>query len=388
MADSELHLVNCWDIKPVRIGLALKSSDPAINYTCSCMGYLPMTQEDGLLHHQPFLVNKHASDTIMSPEAIMQSCLDFASYCWEGFNDNSPGVLAFYNSSRTLLLRLVLHKKNGLYYCPIATIATDTSSVRPQISQSYINSYMNQLEDDLGETNQVPPTFSFATSFHPCLPSMAEGTAFNPLLDPLTEQPFDHASPTISASDACPDSLENERPSQRSRLRRRPIQAAQQLESELWAARLGFCSEWQLDTIPGCAEGIPNQFDYHPFRFLDHKEQARIWKQAAARLAQKVSGAGDRFDADFGFLRASTEDFSQPNEDADRVVQSFGGYNSYLLIVDEHSRYVCIFLCKSKDPPIEEMSSFLQIGGRKEGGFMRCDQGGKLANCKEFFTTM
>ena len=44
MADSELHLVNCRDIKPVRIGLALKSSGPATNYTCSRMGYLPMTR--------------------------------------------------------------------------------------------------------------------------------------------------------------------------------------------------------------------------------------------------------------------------------------------------------------------------------------------------------
>ena len=30
---------------------------------------------------------------------------------------------------------------------------------------------------------------------------------------------------------------------------------------------------------------------------------------------------------------------------------------------------------------MEEMSSFLRIGGRKEGDFIRCDQGRKLANC-------
>ena len=80
MADSERHLVNCHDIKPVRIGLALKSSGPATHYMLSRMGYLPMTREDGLMHHQPFLVNKHASDIIMSPEAILQPCPDFASY--------------------------------------------------------------------------------------------------------------------------------------------------------------------------------------------------------------------------------------------------------------------------------------------------------------------
>ena len=99
MKDSELHLVNCRDVKPVRIGLALKSSGPVTHYTCSHMGYLLMTCEDGIMRHQPFLVNEHASDTIMSPEVIMQSCPDFASYRQEGFKDGYPGVLALYDSS-------------------------------------------------------------------------------------------------------------------------------------------------------------------------------------------------------------------------------------------------------------------------------------------------
>ena len=80
MADSKLHLVNCCNIKPVHISLALKSSGPATHYTCSCMGYLPTTQEGGLICHQLFLVNKNASDTTKSPQTIMQSCPDFASY--------------------------------------------------------------------------------------------------------------------------------------------------------------------------------------------------------------------------------------------------------------------------------------------------------------------
>ena len=78
------------------------------------MGYLPMTREDGMMHYQPFLVNKQALDTIMSPEAIMQSCPDLYLYRQEGFKDTSPGLLAFYDSSQTLLLWLTLHKKNGL----------------------------------------------------------------------------------------------------------------------------------------------------------------------------------------------------------------------------------------------------------------------------------
>ena len=37
---------------------------------------------------------------------------------------------------------------------------------------------------------------------------------------------------------------------------------------------------------------------------------------------------------------------------------------------------------------MEEMSSFLKICGCKEGGYLCCNQGGGLANCKDFVATM
>jgi hypothetical protein len=40
----------------------------------------------------------------------------------------------------------------------------------------------------------------------------------------------------------------------------------------------------------------------------------------------------------------------QPDSSSDRIIQSFDGYNSYLLIVDEHTRFVWVFLCKSNEP--------------------------------------
>lgn len=32
----------------------------------------------------------------------------------------------------------------------------------------------------------------------------------------------------------------------------------------------------QLDLLPQHAVGIPTKFEWHPFRFVDFKEQARI----------------------------------------------------------------------------------------------------------------
>jgi hypothetical protein len=90
---------------------------------------------------------------------------------------------------------------------------------------------------------------------------------------------------------------------------------------------------------------------------------------------------------DFGFLRASTSDFSRPDKDRDRVVTSFDGYNAYLIIVDEYTKYVWVYLCVSKDPPIDLIELHLDQFGTK-GIHIRCDQGGELAGCTDFVTRM
>ena len=89
---------------------------------------------------------------------------------------------------------------------------------------------------------------------------------------------------------------------------------------------------------------------------------------------------------DFGFLRASTTDFGQPNVSTDRVVKLFDGFESYLLIVDEASRHVWVFLTESKDPPTETATAFLRGHGHTDGGMIHCDQGGELARSEEFRT--
>ena len=85
---------------------------------------------------------------------------------------------------------------------------------------------------------------------------------------------------------------------------------------------------------------------------------------------------------DFGFIRASKSDYSKPDLKNDRVVNSYDGFSSYLLVIDEASRYAWVFLCESKEPPIEYASHFLTVFGLKSGGAIRCDQGGELARSK------
>ncbi len=126
-----------------------------------------------------------------------------------------------------------------------------------------------------------------------------------------------------------------------------PVSKAAHTEAELWMVRLGSPGEDQLDMLPGNVTGIPSEFHYHPFRFIDFKEQARIWKQAAQRTAVRTCDAGRRYYMDFGFMRASSSDYRKPNPKTDQVVQSWDGYSSYLLIVDEASPFMWVFLTKS-----------------------------------------
>jgi hypothetical protein len=107
--------------------------------------------------------------------------------------------------------------------------------------------------------------------------------------------------------------------------------------------------------------------------------QAWIRKNAARRHACKVDEAGAQFYMDFGFIHASSNNYQRPNTQSDCVIDSYDGYSSYLLIVDDKSAMTWIFLTKSKSPPLEIIRLFLQTFGHNNGGFIWCDQGGELA---------
>ncbi len=69
----------------------------------------------------------------------------------------------------------------------------------------------------------------------------------------------------------------------------------------------------------------------------------------------------------------------------------FKVYFAYLIIMDKASRYVWLFLRKSKDPLIDPVLAFLAIHGFPDNGVIPTDQGGELARsanfCMEMFTS-
>ena len=167
-----------------------------------------------------------------------------------------------------------------------------------------------------------------------------------------------------------------------------PVSRDHVTESEVWMLRFGSPGEDQLDLLPGRVTGIPAGFHYHPFRFIDWKEEARIQKQAAQRSAERTTEIKRRFYMDFGFMRASTSSYGLRNKADDRVVQSHDSFSSYLLVVDEASRYAWVFLTDGKDPPNSIIQEFLTRFGHPDGGSIRTDQGGELARSTSFPDTI
>ncbi len=131
----------------------------------------------------------------------------------------------------------------------------------------------------------------------------------------------------------------------------KPVPKDCQLESEVWSLRIDCPSEDQLDVLPSNVPGLPSVLEYHPFRFVDFHAQARIQQQAAQRLAVRVEKRCREFHMDFGFMRASANDYTQPSKTTNRVVLSYNGFSSYLIVVDAATRFIWVFLTKLKEPP-------------------------------------
>jgi hypothetical protein len=289
------------------------------------MGYLPLPMTDGTIHWQQCFYSANAVETIISPQAILAASDVFASWTMTGYKDSRPGAIRFDSYDGFLCMAFGLECRDGLYYCP-----TDIFTLDKCPSSSRL----------------------FVTEDTPCRANRTVTTQTPPVL-------------------RCSSRFE-------------PTSKARQLESEIWLLWLGSPGVRQLDVLPQNATGLPAVFEYHPFCFIDFKEQARIRKQATQRTAVRTTERRRRFYMDFGFMRASTTDYSRRDKSKDRVVLSYDGFSAYFLIVDEASRYVWIFLTNSKSPPLDIIEEFLTLHGHAEGGCIRTNQGGKLAGSSKF----
>ena len=93
---------------------------------------------------------------------------------------------------------------------------------------------------------------------------------------------------------------------------------------------------------------------------------------------------GQHFAMDFGFVRSS--DYHHKTSEGNTVT-SIDGMNSYLSIIDRATRYMWVFVTKTKTPPLEAVEMILnKFKSTHKHRTVRTDQGGELGKSSAFTT--
>jgi hypothetical protein len=66
---------------------------------------------------------------------------------------------------------------------------------------------------------------------------------------------------------------------------------------------------------------------------------------------------GQHFHVDFGFMKGSG--YCKKDEEG-RTITNIDGFRSYFLIIDRKTRYIWVFLTKSKKPPLNIFARYLK----------------------------
>jgi hypothetical protein len=120
-------LVDVESIQPLPISVATKTAKFSLDSCCTKKGLLPLTLDDSSIYYQPCYYCKNASETIISPDAILQASDTLVHWHQEGHKHGSPGKIRFSSDSGLYAITLSLEKRDGLYYCPtdVFTVAKD-----------------------------------------------------------------------------------------------------------------------------------------------------------------------------------------------------------------------------------------------------------------------
>ena len=89
-------------------------------------------------------------DTIVSPEALIESSTEYVQWRQTGYkNPDIPGMLELMDASGSVAGTLSLHRKNNLYYCDSHTFALEHDESRAACSRAYTPvSKANQVESE------------------------------------------------------------------------------------------------------------------------------------------------------------------------------------------------------------------------------------------------
>ena len=114
-------------IPPLSISVAVEG-DSSINDCCTARGMTPLQLDDGSIYWQVCYFWKNAVETIISPQAIVDSSDVFQSWHQTGYRNgvSTPGCIRFDSHDGLLTMSMSLVHHDGLHYCPTDVYAVDT----------------------------------------------------------------------------------------------------------------------------------------------------------------------------------------------------------------------------------------------------------------------
>jgi dUTP pyrophosphatase len=121
----------------------------------------------------------------------------------------------------------------------------------------------------------------------------------------------------------------------------------------------------------------------------DHisRETFDDWYNATIEDSSTNCDPGQHYHVDFGFMKGSG--YCNKDEEG-RTITSIDGFRSYFLIIDRKTRYIWLFLTKTKKPPLSIFAQFLKQHGHPTASnrTVRSDRGGELWGSQAFCDTV
>ena len=153
-------LVDITDVAPFSISVATEG-DVADDSHCTKKGLLPLTLDNGRTIYVPCYYCPTVVDTIVSPEALIESHTAYAQWRQTGYkNPDTPGKLELMDAAGSVTGTLSLHRKNTLYYCVTNTFALEHDESRSACSSTFAPvSKASQVESETWLP--TPPTLQY-----------------------------------------------------------------------------------------------------------------------------------------------------------------------------------------------------------------------------------
>jgi hypothetical protein len=127
-------LADVVDITPLPITVALNGNGSSVDDCCTKQGFIPLALSDGTIHWQLCCYSANAVETIISPQAILNSSDIFASWTMTGYKDTRPGAIRFDSHDGFLNMIINLVYRDGLYYCPTDVFTLGNRPLLPEFT--------------------------------------------------------------------------------------------------------------------------------------------------------------------------------------------------------------------------------------------------------------